>query len=74
MELAAVYGRVETFDLLTATLEIDSNSDWFQLAQVGDVGLFYQQYWTNIIEMAHFKAWPQLHLVSMGSFLVTPID
>jgi len=34
VELAAVYGRVETFALLTATLEIDSNSDWFQLAQL----------------------------------------
>ena len=36
VELAAVHGHIETFELLTATLEIDSNSDWFQLAQVSD--------------------------------------
>ena len=34
VELAAVNGCVETFALLTARLEIDSNSVWFQLAQV----------------------------------------
>jgi len=34
MELAAVNGCVETFALLTARLEIDSHSVWFQLAQV----------------------------------------
>ena len=33
-ELATVNGHVKTFELLTAKLRIDSNSEWFQLAQV----------------------------------------
>ena len=34
VELAALSGCVKTFALLTARLQIDSNSEWFQLAQV----------------------------------------
>ena len=40
-ELAAVNGHVKTFELLTARLHIDSNSEWFQLAQVCMVTLFF---------------------------------
>ena len=34
VEMAAFEGRVETFTLLTKTLDTDSNSVWLSLAQV----------------------------------------
>ena len=34
VEIAAFEGRVETFTLLTKSLEADSNSVWLSLAQV----------------------------------------
>ena len=34
VELAAVNGRIETFATLAAHLQIDSDDEWFQLAQV----------------------------------------
>ena len=34
VELAAVNGRVESFAALAAHLQIDSDNEWFQLAQV----------------------------------------
>ena len=56
-ELATVNGHVKTFELLTAKLHIDSNSEWFQLAQVCMVTLFFtvgfrQTVWNS---MKHFK-------------------
>ena len=53
VELAAVSGCVKTFALLTARLQIDSNSEWFQLAQVCMVRGLIKQSGIQILKMVH---------------------
>ena len=73
VELAAVNGCVKTFALLKARLQTDSNSEWFQLAQVCMVTLFYtRRAHTNSLESKPlfyiiFWLWAHLLLLNFNS-------